>query len=345
MATLPTNPPSNPPAVKTSSHKTSSHKTSSKIPAGVALTLNGLQTRAERLDIRGLRFDPTVRYVSPALLKPNPLNTELFDNEPNETIEALAEDIRVNGIHDALLVKSDNTLLTGHNRLRAALTIALAVVPVRYLLDSLDGAAETRFMVADNLLRRHLTTEQKMMLYRYLYGNDFLQRMVAHGGKRTEKTEERTSKGRSDNGRRNPENLRQAGQVERLNLNNNLNNNVKDTAAESIDTETITAARIARDTGQSTTAVQRQLYDWRKKTARTSEQNESHSPRKRTGASGTGTNTTTLSHALPHAVERTATRLIQSSLEEIVTQLSRADLSEEWKAAMRTKVERRLRRL
>jgi ParB-like chromosome segregation protein Spo0J len=270
-------------------------KQSPRIPSGTALTLTGLHGRAERLDIRGLRFDSNVRFVQPTLLTPNPLNTTLFDDEPEDALQALMEDIREHGIHDALLVKADNTLLTGHNRLRAALRLGLPVVPVRYLLDTLaDAHAEMRFMVADNLLRRQLSTEQKIKLYRYLYGENFLQQMATHGGKR---------KGISA----------MEGQVEALNLN--------------VETP-LTAERIARETGQKTTAVQRQLYDWKKKESQ------------RTPSTPNGTASISHQHN-----EREANRLITSSLEEIERHLTRTDVSEEWKTKVQQRLERWMRRL
>jgi ParB-like chromosome segregation protein Spo0J len=270
-------------------------KQSPRIPSGTALTLTGLHGRAERLDIRGLRFDSNVRFVQPTLLTPNPLNTTLFDDEPEDALQALMEDIREHGIHDALLVKADNTLLTGHNRLRAAVRLGLPVVPVRYLLDTLaDAHAEMRFMVADNLLRRQLSTEQKIKLYRYLYGENFLQQMATHGGKR---------KGISA----------MEGQVEALNLN--------------VETP-LTAERIARETGQKTTAVQRQLYDWKKKESQ------------RTPSTPNGTASISQQHN-----EREANRLITSSLEEIERHLTRTDVSEEWKTKVQQRLERWMRRL
>jgi ParB-like chromosome segregation protein Spo0J len=289
-------------------------KQSSRIPSGTALTLTGLHGRAERLDIRGLRFDSNVRFVQPTLLTPNPLNTTLFDDEPEDALQALMEDIREHGIHDALLVKADNTLLTGHNRLRAALRLGLPVVPVRYLLDALaDAHAEMRFMVADNLLRRQLSTEQKIKLYRYLYGENFLQQMATHGGKR---------KGISA----------MEGQVEALNLNGETaqgqkkesNNGTVTVLAET----PLTAERIARETGQKTSAVQRQLYDWKKKEAQ------------RTPSISNGT--TSASH---QQNEREANRLITSSLEEIERHLTRTDVSEEWRTKVQQRLERWMRRL
>lgn len=298
-----------------STTKTPSSAAPSRIPSGVSLTLNALQGQGARLDIRGLRFDPTVRYVAPSLLVPNPLNTSLFDDESDEAVQALADDIRENGIHDALLAKADNTLLTGHNRLRAALQLGLPVVPVRYLLDALDAQAEARFMVADNLLRRHLSTEQKIKLYRYLYGDNFMQRMATHGGKRKEISVSE-------------------GQVEDF----NLKKEAGETANEKSAPAPITAERIARDTGQTTAAVQRQLYDWRKKATKETTQQQASSPQKN-GKPHTN------SKEIQQQYERTASQIVKSSLEEIDAQLNRTDVSDEWKANMLTIVEKRLRGL
>ena len=121
---------------------------------------------ADRL--KGIKTSDIER-VSVQALKDNVLNKKYFVEESAEYFEQLKNDIEQRGIIVPLIAKEDGTLLAGHNRLRVARSLGYETVPVQYVLEDLPDEEERGFLVKDNLLRRQLTNEQKISLYKMLY--------------------------------------------------------------------------------------------------------------------------------------------------------------------------------
>lgn len=73
-----------------------------------------------------------------SLLHPHPLNAALYG--ANEPADDLIESIRSKGILEPLVVKPDGTIISGHRRWRASMTLGMAAVPCRVLAytDALD---------------------------------------------------------------------------------------------------------------------------------------------------------------------------------------------------------------
>ena len=174
----------------------------------------------------GLRLSK-VLYEAPTKFSVNSLNDELFHDEQTEYKEQLAKDIQERGILVPLIAKPDGTLLAGHNRLRIAQELKIALVPVQYVEQTLSPSEERKFVINDNLLRRHLSQQQRLELYRKLYPN-FDERIA-------KRTHNRPSQKKVDN----------------VHLPSSNDDNENDFP--------LTAALIARDTGQKKTAVQKQL--------------------------------------------------------------------------------------
>ncbi len=114
-------------------------------------------------DNRDLLAD-TVRMIALTKLKPNPINAMYFESLAGDDLARLEADIRDNGILDPLVAMRDGTLLTGHNRLEIARRIGLDEVPVRYVTRELSQEEQRDRIIADNLLRRHLDSEQHRRL-------------------------------------------------------------------------------------------------------------------------------------------------------------------------------------
>lgn len=163
-------------------------------------------------------------YVKPADLKANPLNTTLFKREDDEYFSQLRTDIQARGILVPLIAKRDNTLLAGHNRLEIAQYLGLKVVPVQYIDNVLTKEMEQEFVIKDNLLRRQLSTLERIELYRRLYP-DFDARILEENRGGDRKNNQQTL----------------------------TNGHTK-----------LTAKQIAEDTGQKVTAVKQQLHKYRK---------------------------------------------------------------------------------
>lgn len=184
---------------------------------------------AKKVEIQGIRLSD-VQYISPNKLKANPLNSDYFKEESVEYFNNLRKDIQERGIIVPLISKKDDTLLAGHNRLRLAKELGIENVPVQYVLDTLPKTAEQEFLIKDNLYRRQFSTAEWIHLYKKLYP-DFdvqIQQETRGGGLKWSKTERSVLLSDEEN-------------IQRL-----------------------TADRIANDTGQKVSAVQKQLSKYRR---------------------------------------------------------------------------------
>jgi len=99
------------------------------------------------------------------LLKPYEFNKEFFEDIKGTDYNALKEDIKQNGIKVELHVTKSNTILCGHQRWEIAKDLGLEEVPTRIIdIDESDERKIKEYVIKDNLLRRHLSTEQKYIL-------------------------------------------------------------------------------------------------------------------------------------------------------------------------------------
>ena len=139
--------------------------------------------QAERPEtVAGLKLSPVYR-VNPALLTPHPANT--FAPLPADELARFKDDIQARGILVPLVIvpaarNTDGTalneggrILAGHNRRTAALALGLKAVPVQYVDEVLTPEQERRFIVADNVLRRHLDASHKAALLAELFPEYF----------------------------------------------------------------------------------------------------------------------------------------------------------------------------
>jgi hypothetical protein len=121
---------------------------------------------ADRL--KGMKLSDIER-VSVKTLKSNTLNKQYFFEDSPQYFDKLRSDIEERGIIVPLIAKEDGTLLAGHNRLQLAKELGYDTVPVQYVLEKLTQEEEKGFLIKDNLLRRQLTNEQRITLYKTLY--------------------------------------------------------------------------------------------------------------------------------------------------------------------------------
>jgi len=139
--------------------------------------------QAERPEtVAGLKLSPVYR-VNPALLTPHPANT--FAPLPADELARFKDDIQARGILVPLVIvpaarNTDGTalneggrILAGHNRRTAALALGMETVPVQYVDEVLTPEQERRFIVADNVLRRHLDASHKAALLAELFPEYF----------------------------------------------------------------------------------------------------------------------------------------------------------------------------
>lgn len=108
--------------------------------------------------------------VSPKTLSVNPENP--YRELPKEDYERLKEDIRKRGIIDPLITDQSDILLTGHTRLKIALELGIAAVPVRKLVSRISSEERYRIMLLDNLNRRQLALAEKIEFIKKAYGKE-----------------------------------------------------------------------------------------------------------------------------------------------------------------------------
>ncbi|EMS86350.1 hypothetical protein [Leptospira noguchii] len=127
-------------------------------------------------------LDPTVKFVSPKKLKPNPRND--FDPLTTEEYNNLKQNIITNGILDPLTAKKDGMIVTGENRYNIVLELQthedkevrrrVSKIPVRFYLKRLTEEEYER-IESDNLFRRHMTPEQRKQRIKRLYKSELIQ--------------------------------------------------------------------------------------------------------------------------------------------------------------------------
>jgi len=121
-----------------------------------------------------------IQHVTLDRIRENPLNAELFTPEDTAYFGRLRDDVRMRGIQVPLIAKRDGTLIAGHNRLRVARELGLKTIPVQYVKSELTSDAEREAIIKDNLLRRQLSVDERIALYKQLYPN-FDERLHTNG--------------------------------------------------------------------------------------------------------------------------------------------------------------------
>jgi ParB-like chromosome segregation protein Spo0J len=191
----------------------------------------------------------------------NPKNTVYFVRETSEYFQRLREDIEKRGVVVPLLVRQDGVLLAGHNRLQIARDIGLRFVPVQTVQEELTERQEQEFIINDNLLRRHLTIDERIHLYKVLFPE--FDSVLASGKRGGDK---------------------KSAEFRRLEKNNNQNDNVSLMQTSLNGAETIVerkqagtihelAEKIATATGQQVSTVKQQMT--RAKRSTLAQKNES----------------------------------------------------------------------
>jgi hypothetical protein len=89
---------------------------------------------------------------------------DVFPLLEGDDFETLTESIRANGLREAIVLHPDDSVLDGRNRLRAC--IAAGVEPrFRTFGDrASDGGDPRAFVISLNIMRRHLSENQRAMM-------------------------------------------------------------------------------------------------------------------------------------------------------------------------------------
>lgn len=110
----------------------------------VPVTAAGASTKAEEI----LQIDIT-------LLKPNPLNVEIYGEEPVD--RDLVVSLEKNGFQEPLIATAEKTLVAGHRRLKAAKELGLSHVPV--IIRAYDNEIKSQAALLESNRQRPKTNE------------------------------------------------------------------------------------------------------------------------------------------------------------------------------------------
>jgi hypothetical protein len=99
----------------------------------------------------------SVEQVPVFQLQPSPENTKLYrpPSRDDPSIIELANDIKVNGVREPLIISADSYIISGHRRHCAAMVAHLGRVPCRRRLDIVRGHKEQASDGYIQELRRH----------------------------------------------------------------------------------------------------------------------------------------------------------------------------------------------
>ncbi|MCH7725649.1 MAG: ParB N-terminal domain-containing protein [Planctomycetes bacterium] len=92
-------------------------------------------------------------------LKPHPSQPKLFDDLSGVELQCLADDIKKNGLRNAVEILTDGTIIAGHQRVRAVQLLGRTKIRcwIREDLEQQGDAAIEARLIEDNLHRRQLS--------------------------------------------------------------------------------------------------------------------------------------------------------------------------------------------
>lgn len=170
-----------------------------------------------------------MQQININVLNPHPRNNEFFDDLSGEEFERLKNSIKDEKIYTDILVSSDMTIISGHQRVRAAKELGLTLVPIKIDEDLQDEDSKLRALISNNFGRRKndpSKDRKALATYVELKGNN-------HGGNR---------KSRCHNGTLNLDEIAQELNMSKRNLQRALRieRNLTDSIKELLDNGEIT---------------------------------------------------------------------------------------------------------
>ena len=130
-----------------------------------------------------------MQQISIDVLKPHPRNNEFFDDLNGEEFERLKNSIRDEKIYNDILVSPDMTIISGHQRVRAAKELGMKLVPIKIDEDLQDENAKLRALISNNFGRRKNDPEKdRKALVTYVELNGYKQhdnQWTCHNGTTT----------------------------------------------------------------------------------------------------------------------------------------------------------------
>lgn len=94
-----------------------------------------------------------ITNVSIDVLKVHPRNTEFFDDISGKQYEEFKNSIKEEGIISEIIVAPDMTIISGHQRYKAAKELGIKIVPIRIREDLIDENKKLKVLLAANFGR------------------------------------------------------------------------------------------------------------------------------------------------------------------------------------------------
>ena len=94
-----------------------------------------------------------ITNVSIDILKVHPRNTEFFDDISGSEYEEFKNSIKEEGIISEIIVSPDMTIISGHQRYKAAKELGIKIVPIRVREDLIDEDKKLKVLLAANFGR------------------------------------------------------------------------------------------------------------------------------------------------------------------------------------------------
>ena len=94
-----------------------------------------------------------ITNVSIDILKVHPRNTEFFDDISGSEYEEFKNSIKEEGIISEIIVSPDMTIISGHQRYKAAKELGIKIVPIRIREDLIDENKKLKVLLAANFGR------------------------------------------------------------------------------------------------------------------------------------------------------------------------------------------------
>lgn len=132
-------------------------------PTGIILPTTSEEERVKQLQLKNAEHNFNkifnerkikMQQININVLKPHPRNNEFFDDLSGEEFERLKESIRTQKIYTDILVSPDMTIISGHQRVRAAKELGMELVPIKIDQDLQNEESKLLALIANNFGRR-----------------------------------------------------------------------------------------------------------------------------------------------------------------------------------------------
>ena len=143
-----------------------------------------------------------ITNVSIDVLKVHPRNTEFFDDISGKQYEEFKNSIKEEGIISEIIVAPDMTIISGHQRYKAAKELGIKMIPIRIREDLIDENKKLKVLLAANFGRsKNDESKQRKVAVEYVklcgYKNGEIgngRKKDSHNGKATQLTLDQIAK-------------------------------------------------------------------------------------------------------------------------------------------------------